>query len=119
MAKYIICISYIFFSISGLTLMKLASVRTAGKSLAVPVIGITVSALSLCGMACYAISFFLYLGVISSFRLSIVIPVLGGVVNIIILIVSYVILKEEMTVHTAVGAVIVIVGIVIMNLKTG
>lgn len=115
--KYAICVSYVCFSITGLVFMKLGSCQADTKILTIPVIGIDVSVLSFCGIVCYGISFCLYLGIISKFNLSTVIPILGGVVNILILIVSYTVLREEMTANMVIGAVIVIVGIVIMNLK--
>lgn len=110
--KYVICVIYICFSITGLVLMKLGSQQAQTKSLTIPVIGIAVSALSLCGMVCYGISFCLYLGIISRFSLSMVIPILGGIVNILVLIVSYTVLKEEMAMNTVIGAILVIFGIV-------
>ena len=115
--KYVFCVIYICFSITGLVLMMLGSQQAQTKSLTIPVIGIAVSALSLCGMVCYGISFCLYLGIISRFSLSMVIPILGGIVNILVLIVSYTVLKEEMAMNTVIGAILVIFGIVIMNLN--
>ncbi len=113
--KYILCAIYIFFSVSGLTLIKMGSNMT-GEGIVLPFINISLSICTIFGIMCYGISFCLYLGVVSSFDLGFIIPIVGGVVNICILLVSFFLLKEKLTVNMIVGAVIVIVGIVIMNL---
>lgn len=117
MLKYILCGIYVFFSVSGLTLIKIGSNKTLGYSFEIPVISTSVSIWSFVGIICYAISFLLYLIVISKFNLGFIIPILGGVINIMILIVAYFILKEALTFHMLLGAVIIVIGIVIMNIS--
>ena len=77
----------------------------------------SISIWSFMGITCYGISFLLYLGIISKFDLGFIIPIIGGIVNILILIVSYFILKEQLTFNMILGAVITIIGIVIMNIN--
>lgn len=117
MIKYVLCIVYILFSVSGLTLIKIGSLQPLDKSIIVPIIDLNLSKATLGGILCYGISFCLYLGVISKFDLGLIIPLLGGIINIAILLISFFILKEQLTYNVVLGAVIIIIGIVIMNLN--
>ena len=45
------------------------------------------------------------------------IPIVGGIINILIMISAIWVLKEKMTINMIVGAIIIILGIVIMNIK--
>ncbi|MCX4374683.1 hypothetical protein [Thomasclavelia cocleata] len=115
--KYILCGVYVVFSVLGLTLIKVGGSQEINSHLEIPIVNIAVSIWSFVGIICYAISFLLYLIVISKFNLGFIIPILGGVINIMILIVAYFILKEALTFHMLLGAVIIVIGIVIMNIS--
>lgn len=117
MLKYVLCGIYVFFSVLGLTFIKIGSNRGLNHSFEIPIMNIFVSIWSFVGIVCYAISFLLYLGVISKFDLGFIIPILGGVINILILLVAYFILKEPLTFNMIFGAIIIAVGIVIMNVN--
>lgn len=114
MIKYILCVIYLFFSVSGLTFFKVGSMQEGG--LTIPVVNVALSKWTLIGIICYGLSFLIYLCVISKFELGVIIPIIGGAVNILILLVSYFILKENLSACSIIGAVIISVGIVIMNL---
>lgn len=107
-----------FFSVVGLTFIKIGSDQPMNNSFEIPVVNISISIWSFIGIACYGISFLIYLGVISKFDLGFIIPIIGGIVNILILIISYFILKEQLTFNMVLGAIITIIGIVIMNINT-
>lgn len=117
MSKYILCVIYVIFSVSGLTFIKMGSNQEIQNQIYFPIINMSISILSIIGMVCYLISFLLYLGIISKFDLGIIIPLLGGIVNVLILVVSYTVLKERMTLNALAGATIVIVGIFVMNIR--
>ena len=117
MLKIILCVLYVCFSVSGLTLIKVGSLQTEARSLVIPILDMTVTKLSFIGILCYGTSFCLYLGVVSKFDLGIIIPILGGVINILILLVSCFILKEKLTLNMIIGALIIILGIFIMSLN--
>lgn len=106
---------YVLFSVSGLTLIKLASLQNDNAYLMIPVLNVKISWISLMGILCYGISFCLYLGVVNHFPLGFIIPLIGGIVNILIVFISAYILKEDLTINAIVGGMIVIVGIFIMN----
>lgn len=116
MVKYILCAIYVCFSVSGLTLIKLGSMQPKDRGWIVPIIGIIINKWSFLGILCYGISFCLYLGVVSKFNLGVIIPILGGIVNILIIIIACVFLKESLTLNMVIGAVIISIGIVIMNI---
>lgn len=117
MLNYFLCALYVIFSVTGLTLVKVGSGAGLEKSFVIPGINMTVSIISFIGLVCYGISFCLYMGVVSKFDLGIIIPILGGIVNILILLVACFILKEKLTTNMIIGAVIIIIGIFIMNVK--
>ena len=50
------------------------------------------------------------------FDLSYIFPIVTGIVQIVTLIASKVIFKEIITLHGLIGAIIIIIGIIIMNL---
>ena len=85
-SKYILCVIYVIFSVSGLTFIKIGSRQETYNHIIVPLFDISVSIWSLVGIICYGISFFLYLALISKFDLGIIIPLLGGIINIFILV---------------------------------
>ncbi len=115
MAKYILCAIYVLFSVSGLLIIKIASTAESTKSFVVPLLNFKVSWLSILGIICYGISFCLYLGVVSNFNIGFIIPLLGGVVNVLILLASTFILREGLGLKSIIGALIIVVGIMVMN----
>lgn len=117
MTGYIWCILYVIFSVGGLTLVKLSTLKDYKSIISIPVLDMKLTAISLLGILCYGVSFCIYLAVISRYDLGIIIPILSGVVNILILLVALTILKEKLTPNMVIGAVIIIVGVVIMNIK--
>lgn len=117
MIKYLLCVLYVIFSVSGLTLVKMGSNQNISGNFMLPVIEMYISKMTLTGLIFYGMSFCLYMGVISKFDLGIIIPILGGIVNIAILGVSYFVLKEHLSLNMVIGAMIITIGIVIMNIK--
>ncbi len=117
MLRFVLCALYVVFSVSGLTLVKLGSIQASGQEFVIPFLDMSITKMTLAGILCYGISFCLYMGVVSKFDLGIIIPILGGIVNILILLVSCFILKEKLTPNMIAGALIIIAGIIVMNLN--
>lgn len=69
------------------------------------------------GFVCYLGSFLLFTRVITMFDLSYIYPIVTGIVQILTLVASAVVFKENMSIQSVIGAIIVIVGIIIMNFK--
>jgi drug/metabolite transporter (DMT)-like permease len=117
MLKYVFCVIYIIFTVSGLTMVKMGSSPDMKSSFVIPGIDMTISALTLAGIFCYGVSFCIYMGIISKFDIGIIVPIMNGIVNILIIIVAYFVLKEKLTVNMIVGALVIVAGIFIMNIN--
>ena len=113
--RYSLCVLYVLLSVSGLTLIKLASLHNSNTYFVVPILNVKLSWISLIGLFCYGLSFCVYLGVVNNFQLGFIIPLLGGIVNILIVIMSILLLKENLSVNAIIGGIVIIVGIFIMN----
>ena len=72
--------------------------------------------ISAIGFVAYLISFLLFTRIVVMFDLSYIFPILTGVVQIITLIASKLVFKENLSVQGIIGASIIIIGIIIMNL---
>ena len=73
--------------------------------------------ISLIGFISYILSFLLFTNIIVKFDLSYIMPISSGLVQVITLISGFVIFNEQIKVKGIIGAIIVILGIIIMNLK--
>lgn len=114
--QIITLVVYIFFTISGLTLIKLGGVQqltiSSGKIL------LKLDIKTLLGILCYIVSFIVYILLISKFQLSYIMPLTTGLVYIFVLITSVIFLKEKIDISQWVGAGVILIGIIIMNLKS-
>lgn len=70
----------------------------------------------LAGMALFAVSFFLYVFILSKLQLNIVYPVATGAVLVLITALSHFFLKEALTTLQAVGIVAILIGVVLVLL---
>ena len=116
MSKYILCVAYIFFSVSGLVIIKIGANATEARGITIPMINLHLSTISILGIMCYGISFCIYMGVVANFSIGFIVPLLGGIVNILILVASAFVLQEGLETKSIIGALIVIIGIVVMNI---
>ena len=115
--QYILCVVYLIFSLSGMTFMKLGSMAENMKAILVPVVNLRITTLSLVGYLCYGISFLMYTVIITKFDLGYISPILTGISNIGVLVIAFFVFKEHFTVASAIGAVLIIAGVLIMNFK--
>ncbi|WP_243767668.1 EamA family transporter [Paenibacillus agricola] len=70
------------------------------------------------GMCLYIISFLMYAYIISKNDLSYIIAVLGAAVTIISILVGIFVFHEQINVYKVIGILIIIVGVVLVNIKT-
>lgn len=114
--KIVLVLVYLFCSVLGLILMKKGG--NAG-SLAVNNgnVGLSINLISFVGLIFYIVSFLLYTKVVTSFDLSYIIPIITGVSQILILLASWSFLKETISKQGIIGAIIIIIGILVMNIK--
>lgn len=114
--KLLLVVIYLLFSVAGLALMKLGG-NTGTLGISHGIVDFNISWISLIGFACYLLSFLLYTKIVVIFDLSYITPISTGIMQILILVVSFLIFKEKITVQGLVGALIVIAGVVVMNWK--
>lgn len=110
--KYLLIISYLIFTTGGITFMKLG-----GDSLKLSLkdgFSFSMGWKTFLGFFLYLISFILWQKLITKYNLSIIVPIATGIVQILVLIVSYIVLKENINSISLFGAIFIILGIVLM-----
>lgn len=113
MGKYLFVILYILFTTGGITLMKLG-----GDSLKLAVKGglsFAVGWQTFFGLCCYLVSFLLWQRLVVKYDISIIVPIVNGVVQVIVLLIGHFVFKESLSLMSSVGALLIIVGIVLMG----
>lgn len=114
--KYLMIVVYLVLTLSGLVLMKKGG--NPGKiNINKKDINLSMSPISALGFVCYLCSFLLFTKIVIMFDLSYIMPIVTGIVQVMTLIVANIFFKEKIDIKSIIGASLVIVGIVIMNLK--
>ena len=116
--KIILIIAYLILTVSGLVLMKLGG-NPGTISIENKTFQFGISLISALGFICYVASFLLFTRLVVMFDLSYIMPLCTGIVQILTLVASAVIFKESFTWQTVTGASLIIIGIILMNIKTG
>lgn len=116
MIKIILVGIYVVLSIAGLILIKKGG-NPGSLQVGNGQINVGMSLISLIGFICYICSFFLYTRIVVMFDLSYITPICTGVVQVITLIASYMVFHEEISKQGIIGASLIIIGIIVMNLK--
>ncbi len=106
---------YICLSAGGLILFKLGS-KNAMFHFQSDRFTVSISWIMVLGVVCYALSFLLWLGIVSALELSYAMPLSVGLVNILVLIGSSLVLNETISIMQWIGVCIIIVGLFIMNM---
>lgn len=114
--QYVLILVYLCLTVAGLVFMKLGG-NPGTLAVKDGTITLGMSIISGIGFVCYLCSFLLFTRVVVMFDLSYIFPIVTGIVQILTLIASAVVFKEHMTVQSVVGAIIVIIGILVMNFK--
>ena len=68
------------------------------------------------GMAIFAVSFFLYVFILSKLQLNIAYPVATGIILVLITLISHFFLKETLTALQAAGILAILIGVVLVLL---
>lgn len=110
----VLFIIYVILSSSGIILFKLGS-----SDLSIKVINnqlnMNFPGLSLLGLFCYLLSFILWMIIISKSDVSFIVPLGLGLTNVLILVGSSVILKEEISLYGIIGIVLILAGTLLIN----
>ena len=113
--KIILIFIYLLCTTCGLIFMKLGG-NPGTITYNSGTIGVSMHWISAIGFISYLISFLLFTKIVVMYDLSYIYPIITGIVQIITLIASKVIFKEEFSIQGIIGAVIIIIGIIIMNI---
>ncbi|MCX8075005.1 MAG: hypothetical protein N2749_05415 [Clostridia bacterium] len=114
--RYALVIIYLILTISGLIFMKLGG-NPGTIGLKNSTISMDMSLVSGLGFICYIASFLLFTRIVIMFDLSYIFPICAGVVQVATLIASYYVFKEKISMYGILGASLIIIGIIIMNIK--
>ena len=114
--QIILIIIYLILTVSGLILMKLGG-NTGTLAFNNGNMNFGISLVSLAGFICYICSFLLFTRLVVMFDLSYIMPLTTGIVQVLSLVASKLIFKENFTWQAVLGASLVIIGIIIMNYK--
>lgn len=112
-------ILYVTLSVGGLVLFKLGS---AEKPVALSLRGggfsFQIALKSIIGLLCYVVSFLLYMYLVSIYNLNYIAPIATGLSYVLTLVSSYTIFKEPFTTFQIIGVALILIGIILMNIKT-
>ena len=112
--KIVLIIIYLILTTSGLVFMKLGG-NSGNFALNSGNVVFTINWISAIGFICYLCSFLLFTKIVIMFDLSYIMPIITGIVQILTLVAAKLVFKEAITLHGLIGAIIIIIGIVIMN----
>ena len=116
MMKFILVGIYLVLTLAGLILMKKGG-NPGSLSVNNGEINLGMSLVSMIGFICYILSFFLFTRIVVMFDLSYIMPICTGIVQVLTLVASYFVFKEQISKQGIIGASLVIIGIIIMNFK--
>ena len=115
--KFILVVMYILLTIAGLVLMKVGG-NTGNIKLEKDCFIFSMSFLSLLGFICYISSFLIFTNIVVKFKLSYIMPITAGLIQVLTLLSGYIVFKENVTINGIIGVILVILGIVVMNIKS-
>lgn len=111
--KYILTAIYLFFTTSGIFLLK-----SGGDSLQlsfVKGIEFKINYITLMGFLCYAVSFILWQKLLVTYDLSYIVPLTAGLTQIIILIIGSVAFHENVNWISILGVLFIITGVTMLT----
>lgn len=114
--KYVIIVVYLIFTTMGVILMKLGG-NPGTISFKAGEIGLSMNFISAIGFCCYICSFLLYTRLVVMFDLSYIVPISTGIVQVVTLIASSIVFKETIKTQGYLGAILVIIGVIVMNMN--
>lgn len=114
--QILLIIIYLVLTLSGLILMKKGG-NPGTLAFENGNMNFGISLISLAGFVCYLGSFLLFTRLVVMFNLSFIMPLCTGIVQVLTLVASKVIFKENVSVQAIIGATLIIIGILVMNWK--
>jgi len=114
---YVLFAIYICLTTLGMIFIKMGSADNSVK-LQGSLFSLTLNLKFLLGLFFYIISFLLFTVVLARFNLSVIYPMAGGIVMVLSVLAGALLLKETLTIQNIIGAAVIVIGVVIMNLKS-
>ena len=105
--KIVFIIIYLMLTLSGLIFMKLGA-NPGTMSFKDGTIGLTINWVSAIGFVCYICSFLMFTRIVVMFDLSYIFPICTGIVQVVTLIASKFIFKENLSMQAIIGATLII-----------
>lgn len=115
--QYLLIVIYLIFTTGGITFMKLG-----GDSLHLSLQGgfsLSMGWKTFVGFCLYLVSFLLWQRIVVRYNLSMVVPIVNGIVQLAILVIGLTLFKERLSTMSMVGALLIISGIVLMAFGAG
>lgn len=113
--KYILTLIYILFTTGGIFCLK-----SGGESLSIAFKnGFTfkIGYVTMIGFLLYACSFLLWQKLLSTYDLSYIVPITTGIVQVIVLLLSYFFFKENINLLNIFGIILIIAGVILVSIK--
>lgn len=110
--KYILTLIYLICTTGGMTFMKLG-----GDSLKINIkdsLSIGMSWTTFFGFLLYLVSFLLWQKMIVKYDLSVMVPIVTGIVQILVLLIGHFVFKETLSLISFIGSILIISGIILM-----
>ena len=110
--KYILTIIYLLCTTGGMTFMKLG-----GDSMSLSLkneLSFKMGWLTFLGFCLYLISFLLWQRMLVKYDLSLMVPIVTGIVQVIVLLIGHFIFKETLSTISTIGALLIVFGIILM-----
>lgn len=114
--KIIIVGIYLILTVAGLILYKYGSNKGFNFAITNGNLNIKINVISIIGLLCYLFSFLLYMFILPSFNISFIMPITSAITYIATFILSIMVLNETVAINGIIGAVIILIGIIIMNI---
>lgn len=115
MIKYFLTGIYVILTTGGLVCLKLG-----GNSLLLSFregFNFKIGYITFLGFILYIGSFLMWQKLLTTYDLSYIVPITTGIVQIVVLLASYFIFKENITIVNLIGIFVVIIGIVLISIK--
>lgn len=112
-------IIYVCMSATGLTLIKIGTMKESTFSINTGGFDLKLSWVLAAGLCVYILSFLMSLIVMKRMNLTIFYPLSAGLIYILVSLAGFIVLKENITISQFIGMSIILAGIVVMNLGKG
>ena len=113
--KYILTVIYILLTTGGIFCLK-----SGGDSLLLSLKGgitLKIGFITTIGFILYIFSFLLWQKLLATYDLSYIVPITTGIVQVVVLLLSYFFFKESINVMNVIGIIFVIIGVILISIK--